>query len=31
MGSKPLEARAKNGMRVNKGHKEAAEFLEVDI
>ena len=31
MGSKPLKAGAKDGMRVNKGHKEAAKFLEVDI
>ena len=31
MRSKPLKARAEDGVRVNKGHKEAAEFLKVDI
>jgi hypothetical protein len=31
MGSKPLKAGAEDGMRVNKGHKDAAEFSEVDI
>jgi hypothetical protein len=30
-GSKPLKARAEDGMRVDKGHKEATEFLKVDI
>jgi hypothetical protein len=28
---KPLKARAENGMRVNKGHKKAAKFLESNI
>jgi hypothetical protein len=31
MRSKPLKAGAEDGMRVNKGHKEAAEFLKGDI
>ena len=31
MRGKPLEAGAKNGMRVNEGHKEAAKFLKGDV